>query len=433
VTLRTDPIPVPDEPTGEVPVLAVAYDVTSSSPLELVDALAGRCDLVWVVEAADPALGAWARLLPRLGAVVDASDRPESDVVRDLGALGVDGIVAFTDSQLLRAARLSEALGLKGNRPGTVLALTDKLVQRQTLADAGLPGPRFTAVPVDTPVADLDGLLDGMAYPVVVKPRWGSGSRNTIEAAGPDAAVGYLRGELEGPHPVDLLVEEMLGDGGRSGSAGFASYVSVEAVASGGVVVPLAVTGKFPLAPPCRETGNFLPHHLDADVARDVESQAVRGAQALGVTSGALHIEVMLTPDGPRIIEVNGRIGGGGIDTLFAMAHGRSLTSIAAAVAVGEPPDPGPAATVEEGGYVYTYFVQAPVEAGCLESLDGLDRLQALDGVVATSVNRNVGDALDWRDGSQGYLVSVRGRVAGRDELARVPRRVAGALTISWR
>ena len=267
----------------------------------------------------------------------------------------------------------------------------------------------------------------------MVKPRWGSGSRNTIEAADPGVAVGYLRGELEGPDPVDLLVEEMLGDGGRSGTAGFANYVSVEAVASGGVVVPLAVTGKFPLAPPCRETGNFLPHHLDADVARDVESLAVRGSQALGVTSGALHIEVMLTADGPRIIEVNGRIGGGGIDALYAMAHGRSLTSIAAAVAVGEPPDPGAPATDDEGGYVYTYFVQAPVEAGRLDGLDGLDRLQALDGVVATSVNRNVGDVLDWRDGSQGYLVSVRGRVSGPDELARVPRRVTGALTISWR
>ena len=432
MTVRTEPRPTPGARTGDLPVLAVAYDVTSSSPLELVEALAGRCDLVWVVEAADPALGAWARLLPRLGPVVDATDRPESEVARDLDALGVDGVVAFTDSQLLRAARLSEALGLEGNRPRTVLALTDKLVQRQTLADAGLPGPRFVAVPVDTPVADLAGLVSGLDFPVVVKPRWGSGSRNTVEVADPATAVGYLRGVLGGRDPGDLLVEEKLPDPVGSGSTDFAGYVSVEAVAAGGLVVPLAVTGKFPLAPPCRETGNFLPHHLTASAARKVEALAVRGAEALGVTSGALHIEVMLTPDGPRIIEVNGRIGGGGIDTLYAAVHGRSLTAIAAAVAVGEHPDPGTPGTVDDG-YAYTYFVQAPARATRLDGLDGLDRLQALDGVVATSVNRNVGDALDWRDGSQGYLVSVRGRASGLEELGRVPDRVAGSLSISWR
>ena len=51
------------------------------------------------------------------------------------------------------------------------------------------------------------------------------------------------------------------------------------------------------------------------------------------------------------------------------------------------------------------------------------------------TVNRVVGDELDWRDGSQGYLVSVRG--VARDlvdlvDLTGVPERVRDLLDVSY-
>ncbi|MGD0881333.1 MAG: hypothetical protein ABSB09_07185 [Acidimicrobiales bacterium] len=416
--------------------LAVAYDVTSSSPLDLVEAVGGLCDVVWVVEASDPSLGSWARLLPRLGQVIDVGGRSHADVAVDLAAARVDGVVAFTDSQLYRAALLGEELGLEGNPPEVVLALTDKVVQRQLLAGAGLPGPRFEQILAGTTVARARLLVDGLRFPVVVKPQQGSGSRDTFLAEDVHAVGAYLEGVLggDGRFDGDVIVEECLDDITPRPLQAFSDYVSVEAVARHGVIVPLAITGKFPLASPFRETGNFLPHHLGADQATEVVGLAEAGARALGVNSGALHIEVKLTPDGPRLIEVNGRIGGGSIDSLYASLHGRSLTEIAAAVALGEEVECGAWETVPtDGEFVYAYFVQAPVEARVLTGVDRLDRLNALAGVVATTVNRTVGDRLDWRDGSQGYLLSVRGSVEGLEELGRVPERVWSALELSWR
>lgn len=418
------------------PKLAVAYDVTSSSPLDLVEAVGGLCELVWVVEAADPALGSWSRLLPRLGQVVDVAGRPDAEVAVDLVAAGVDGVVAFTDSQLHRASLLGEELGLEGNRPEVVLALTDKVVQRELFLRAGLPGPRFQLIPTGTPVDRARLLVGALRFPVVVKPRQGSGSRDTYLAEDPDAAGAYLGDLVDGDGCVDrdVIAEECLDDVVPRPSQVFGDYVSVEAVASRGVIVPLAITGKFPLAFPCRETGNFLPHHLGADQAAEVVAVAVRGARALDVNSGALHVEVKLTPCGPELIEVNGRIGGGSIDALYASVHGRSLTEIAAAVALGEEVELDDWRSARaDGGFVYAYFLQPPVEARVLTGVDRLDRLNALKGVAATTVNRTVGDRLDWRDGSQGYLLSVRGSVDGLEELGRVPERVWSALELSWR
>ena len=119
-----------DEVSGGRPRLAVPYDVTSSSPLELIETLDGRCEVVWVVDAGDPALGAWSRLLPRLGTVVDVAGRAPEDYTGELRSVGVDGVVAFTDGQLLTAALIGEALGLEGNPASTVVALTDKVAQR---------------------------------------------------------------------------------------------------------------------------------------------------------------------------------------------------------------------------------------------------------------------------------------------------------------
>ena len=244
--------------------------------------------------------------------------------------------------------------------------------------------------------------------------------------------MAHLRRVLGSPDRQDLIVEEWLGDG-YDDDGPFADYVSVEAVARQGTVVPLAVTGKFALADPCRETGNFLPHLLATAEAEEVLRLAVRAAEALGVRSGALHVEVKLTSAGPRIIEVNGRVGGGWIDALYAMVHGRTLTAIAAAVALGRPVTLVPTTAERHGDtFVYAYFVQAPVAARELAGLGDLEGLAALDGVVATGVNRSVGDALDWRTAAWGTCCRCAGWPRAPTRSPRVPERVRDVLELRW-
>ncbi len=176
----------PDSPiSGVRPTLAVAYDVSSSSPLEIVDALDGACELVWVVDGSDPRLGSWSRLLPRLGRVVDVADRDLAVVAGELAGICVDGVVAFTDSQLPIASRLCELLGCEGNSARVVRALTDKVTQREVLAEAGLPGPRVVAIDAGLSVAEAVCRTTHLSHPVVIKPRRGSGSEHTVRADDP--------------------------------------------------------------------------------------------------------------------------------------------------------------------------------------------------------------------------------------------------------
>jgi hypothetical protein len=419
--------------------LGVAYDITSSSPMELAAALTGRGEIVWVVDNADPRLGTLRRLLPRLGTVVDVAGPVGSEDLEALRAEQLSGIIAFTDSQLGRAAAIGQALGLVSNPVPVVEALTDKLVQRQAFSAAGIDGPRFVHLPAGVTGAEALALVDDLRFPIVVKPRRGFASRSVVTLADRSEVAGLFEARRMGASgPESHVAEEWLDDA-PSVLPGLGNYVSVEAVVQRGETVPLALTGKFTLADPCRETGNFMPHHLDGATASAVLDLAVRAASALGVRSGALHIEVKLTPAGPRIIEVNGRVGGGGIDALYAGRHGRSLTDIAVQVALGQELELDPdslagqgLAADQPGPFHFEYFSQPPRDARRVVALQGLDRVLALPGLDTVSVNRAVGDQVDWAEGSQGYVVSFRGQADSLDQLSRRPADIEAALDVHY-
>ena len=119
----------------------------------------------------------------------------------------------------------------------------------------------------------------------------------------------------------------------------------------------------FPLAEPFRETGDFMPHPLETERGGDRGGIGGLGRQtALGVQSGALHTEIKLTAEGPKIIEVNGRVAGGGINMVYAERNrGVPLTVLAASVALGLPIDgPGRCSTTE-----VAQRVRSPTSTSC--------------------------------------------------------------------
>lgn len=417
------------------PQVAVAYDISSSSPMELIAALGGVCDVVWVVDGSESSLGAMDRLLPRLGQVVDTAGRSPEQVADTLRDAGIDGVIAFTDSQLATAASIGHALGLAGNPLDVVDRLNDKVLQRTALSLAGIAVPTFRRICGDVDLTTAMSQAEGLTYPLVVKPCRGDSSRDVVSVEDEQALRALLGSSrrCDGTAGEDLIAEEYLRDLDQTGHEMFGGYVSVETIVQCGRPVPLAITGRFPLAEPFRETGSFMPHALDADESAEVLALAADASMALGVLSGALHTEIKLTPHGPRIIEVNGRIGGGGIDALYARTHGQSLTRLAARVAMGEHVDlVAEPARQWSGPFHYEYFVQPPTSARRLTSIAEPERLGDATGVERVALNCSLGDELDWRRGSQGYLVQVGGTATDQDALASVPATILESTDITY-
>lgn len=412
--------------------LAIVFDGRSTSPMDLADTLEELADIVWVIDGDDPTLGPAARLLPRLGTVVDRSGLTVGGVVdaltREVGT--VHGVIAFSDAQLAPAAELAGAMGLPGNSPATVERLNDKSEQRAALAAAGLPTPGFVRIPADVDVARAVDLASSLRPPLVVKPVLGDSSSDVVRVDDHGTLADALGSSR--PRRHELVVEEYLGDPPDPGAT-IAPYVSVESLVVDGDFVPLAISGRFPLAEPFRETGDFMPHVLAPSPAAAVVAAAASAARALGVTSGALHTEIKLTADGPRIIEVNGRVAGGGINAVYSERKGVALTWLAAAVALGLAVDP-PAFDIDDtdGPFTYRYFVQPPTSATRVASIGPTAHLVGRAGLTSVTVNRSAGDPVDWRAGSQEYVLRVGGTAADHAELAAVPHTVARLVDVSY-
>ncbi|MDA8297062.1 MAG: ATP-grasp domain-containing protein [Actinomycetota bacterium] len=406
-----------------VPRVAVPYDAASFSPLQIAEAADGRCELVWVITRPLAELGSMGRLLTRLGRVVavDGEDAEAAEAAAStLAEHAPVGIVTFSHDQLVFSAALAEQLGLAFNDRAAILNCVDKLAQRRAMAAAGLDMPAVFELTLDGRARpDLARLAD-FPFPAVLKPRAGHGSLETFFASDAKELIQLVEhGGADGA-PVgagEYVLEQFLDGtlGGYGAVCGqVADYVSVESAVFAGECRHLAVTGKFPLSEPFRETGNFMPSLLQGDARAEVEALATRALQALGVRFGIMHTEIKLTPAGPRVIEVNPRVGGGSISELFEFRTGRSLMHLALGIALGEAPA---VAELVDAGIAYSLYLQPPPWARHLEALEGLTEVSAIPGVRQVALNRQPPHPVDWRSGSQGYVATVRGIAASHEQL----------------
>ncbi len=394
--------------------------------MQLAEAAAGLCDFLWMVDSSLPEMSQMTDLLNRFGSVIDISGRSVEQLTEALADYRPDAIATYLDAGMVGYAEAASALGLPFHSAATAEALVDKARQRSVLA-AALPMPACLVIPPELSEQELVSIEAEVGWPAILKPRAAQGSRYTFLARDP-AELRRLLGELGAGRP-EMVLEGYLADDPARSEGPYAGYVSVESLVSGGVVSHLALTGRFPLAENFRETGFFIPAALD-----DAEQEAVLGLataaiEALDVRNGCLHTEIKFTPDGLRIIEVNGRVGGG-VPEMLDRAAGIPLVELTLRVALGEEIRiDGPVATERVG---YRFFLQPPAMSATVAAIEGIDRVSDHPGVDTISVHQGPGSDLDWRDGSRTHIIAVVGSAADYGELQAVYRFLHREVTVTY-
>ncbi len=414
--------------TARRPLLAIVYGDGSVSATKLSEPARAHCDLVWVVDSQAFDNPTTMRLLPKLGTTLDITGMSDDEAAAALGALKPDGIVAYADAHMTMASALADRLGLAYHDGAVTERLRDTLTQRQALRDGGLPVPRCIDIPASLTPDDVLERVAGVAFPVVLKPRYGAASRDTVLVS--DATqLGRLLA-----HPSesrsDMVVEEYMVGASPPPSAHFADYVSVESVVIDGKISHVAVTGRLPQVEPFRETGLIIPSDFApsvVDATLDIATQAIA---ALGVRTGCLHTEIKATTAGLRVIEVNGRLGGFVPEVLALAAPGVNLFEISQRAALGEPLTfADPVRTAHIG---YVVVAQPPLSARRVAGVEGLDRLAEFPGVASVSLARKPGDEVDWRKGSHEYVFFALGTAGDYEEVLAVQRYIDEEVTITY-
>jgi biotin carboxylase len=252
-------------------------------------------------------------------------------------AVEPDGVLTWDEPRVVQAARLAGALGLPGCTPESALNCRDKHATRTALAAAGVPQAASALV---TTLAEARAAADRIGYPLVLKARALGASIGVVRVEGPDQLAARFRIARGADVPTvtelppgDVLVEEYL-DGPE---------ISVDAAWSDGAMGLAYLARKQIGYPPYFEEIGHLVDSADPLLHDAQLAEVVAGAHAaVGYRTGWTHTELRLTPDGPKVVEINARIGGDRIPQLAEWATGVRAATVAAAVACGQPMDVRP-------------------------------------------------------------------------------------------
>jgi biotin carboxylase len=324
------------------------------------------------------------------------------------------GVTSSSEYFIPVAARIAAKLGLPGPDPLSVTDCRNKAHQRLTLTAAGVGVPGCT---VATSVAEAVEAASATGFPVVLKPAEGSGSVGVLRcetlstvASQAAALLAVAYNERGLPVPAQVLVEP------------YASGPEYSVELFGDVVVAVVRKHLGP-APFFVEIGHDAPAALPPSDETALADTARAAVTALGLGFGAAHVEIRLTPDGPRLMEVNPRPAGGMIPELVRAATGVDLVAAQIAAVLGLPPDLRPDRRACASLRFLTASSASVVEAG-----DAAEAAAAVPGVVEARLSRPDGTvvrpARDYRDRA-GHVLAVADRpragraaaVAGLDRL----------------
>jgi biotin carboxylase len=247
---------------------------------------------------------------------VAVSTEDTTAVLRVARERGADGLIApGTDWPVRIAAYVAEDLRLPHPLDvATAVRCTNKIAQRETLDAAGVPQPAWS---LDAPPS----------YPCVVKAPDRQGQRAMSVVARRDdvdaAATVARRASRSGRVVFEALVP--------------GPEVTVNGFTVDGRFVPVAVTARehFDGAPGVAQR-HVYPSGLDDRAAAEAAEAATR---ALGIRDGPSYTQLILSPDGPRIMEVAARLGGGHDSEICRLAAGVDLAAEAVRAALGVPVD----------------------------------------------------------------------------------------------
>jgi carnosine synthase len=322
------------------------------------------------------------------------ADEDARSVVDALSAAGIrpDAVLTFWEEFPPVVARVAAELGLPGNPVSAVDAARSKLRTREASARAGLPTPRSLRV------QSLDELFAAAAqvgFPAVVKPEFGHSQVGCIRVDSfeslPDI-YWLVQKEVEITNVVnfrahnDLLLEEYL-DGVE---------FDVDLILESGECVFSSVSQQSPTPEPSfQETGLHCPPDHGARPVRRLVELSVQTVQAFGFLHGVLHVEGKCTTKGPRIVEVNARMGGGRIHQMVEAVWGVDLIEAHVRAALGLPqqlaPSRKPRCAVDHR------LVYAPA-TGRLAALPLAELTEAADFGPFLDVSAQVGQEVDGPD-----------------------------------
>ena len=292
-----------------------------------------------------------------------------------LGKTGLEikSIVSFVDPFVHVASMLCDEFCHNYTSSSAIEIMEDKEKTRNYLKNQPY-SPKFSLMKPNEPIAK------NLTFPLIVKSPKSTGSKDVLLATDADQLNNHLKA-LRSKNPYEtIMIEEYL-EGPQ--------YL-VEAVVYQrqshviGIIEQEITQGKRFII-----TGYGVLVKAPLDIQAGIEEVLQSIVKAFDIENGALHLELRLTKNGWKLIEINPRISGGAMNNMLQAALGFSLVEETLKLLLGEEPNLKP----RHKKFVYTKYVIVESK-GILEKVIGRTRATNSTGVVEVYVKPRKGTLL---------------------------------------
>lgn len=306
----------------------------------------------------------------------------------------VTALLSFTEYFVGKAAQAARKLGLRGTNPASAALQRDKSAVRAAIDRAKLPNIRWATASLEQPIK-----TSPIGYPCIVKPIDGGASWDVMRVHNDDELqeLIYLHwsrkvyGRGVKPKHVLLFEEEIQGP-----------LWSVEGFSLNGEAKIWGYSDRGLINPPffveaSTTFSRTVPH---PDMPRFTSALLA----ALNHDFGPFHLECILSPEGPMLVELNPRLIGGRAYHRINLSCDGDILKYILLYALGRTPDELVAVRASTQRDIYTS------REGILTAVGGVEKVEMLPGVVEMAWRAQIGDrvvpAISNED-MLGYIITV--------------------------
>lgn len=287
-----------------------------------------------------------------------------------------DGIMTLaTDMPMRSIAAATSMLGLPGISMDTAIKSTDKGEMIKAFKEHGVESPWFYIIEKEE---QLHRVMPQIDYPCILKPTDNAGSRGVMLVKSEEELMEAYSYSVSQSRGGWVILEEYL----------TGPEVSVEVMVVDGEPHVLQVTDKLTTgAPYFVEMGHNQPSMLPGADLERIKDLACRAVKSVGINCGPSHVEIKLTPTGPKMVELGARMGGDCITThLVPLSTGVDMIKATIDIALGLTPNIIP--TLQKGSAIR--FIDAP--CGIISNIEGEEKALGMDGVQEVVLTKAEGD-----------------------------------------
>lgn len=309
---------------------------------------------------------------------------------KDFKANGI--MTLATDMPMRSVAYATSKLGLIGISYDTAVKATDKGVMIKTFEANGIEHPWYVII---SSLEELRNIKDRICFPCISKPVDNAGSRGVVLIRKYDELEQAFTYSSSNGRTGKVIIEEYLQG----------NEVSVEIMAVNGVIHILQITDKLTTgAPHFVEMGHSQPCSLGEKNISKIKDLAKRAVKAIGIENGPAHVEIMLTKNGPKMIELGARMGGDCITThLVPLSTGIDMVKATIQIALGEPVN---LSQKIQRGSAIRYFRG---KSGVLKSISNVDQAEQIEGIQQITFVKEIGEIVEEIGSSSdriGYVIA---------------------------